>query len=307
MAGRTRRRWRMVILAALVLVSAVGLFDLAMAWLVHRETTLPPEEGAGWMLSAQVFEPAAGVPRRGSAVMLHGFVGSPYDLSPLVVPLTERGFRVVVPVLPGQSRAEAAWDRDDVTPDAFLAWTRTLIADETRTAGRTPVLVGFSMGGALAIIAAADGGVDRLVLLAPYLGLTEGDETATRVAELAQWVAPFMPKTQRGKINDPDGYARYEPGSYVVSLPGFLQLQALAARARAAAPGLELPTLVVYAPGDSVASGETARRLFDDRANVELLAATRSDHVLLFDYDADAVIARVVAFLEKPAQAAISP
>jgi len=271
-----------------------------MVWQAHQETDLPPDTGAGWVLTPQVHEPAADTADRGSAILLHGFSGSPYDLQPLVGPLTEIGYRVVLPVLPEQSRKTPAWDRGEIGADALVRWVRDLIAEETERAGRPPVLVGFSMGGALAILAGEAGGIDRLVLLAPYLALAVADEAATATAEVTQWAIPLVPKTQRGQINDPDGYARYEPGSYVISMEDFLRLQRLAERARFAARNIAVPTLVVYAPEDSVASAEATRKVAGQMPDAALMPADASDHVLLFDYDAPEIVRAVVAFLESP-------
>lgn len=282
------------------LVACVGVFDLTMAWLAERETDQPAETGKGWVLVPQEHEPASGTPERGTAILLHGFVGSPYDLQPLVGPLTDIGYRVVVPVLPGQSRKTPAWDRGELGVDALVHWARDLIAAETERAGRPPALVGFSMGGALAILAAEAGGIDRLVLLAPYLGLTVADDAATATAEVMQWAVPIIPKTQRGQINDPDGYDRYEPGSYMLSMAGFLRLQTLADRAGVAARHIAVPTLVVYAPGDSVADAETIRAVAAGMPDATVLSADASDHVLLFDYDGPEIVRAVVSFLQRP-------
>ncbi len=296
---RRRRRFAIAIGLVIALVALVGLFDLSMLWQADRETELAPDTGAGWVLAPQVHEPADGAVTRGSAILLHGFVGSPYDFQPLVGPLTEIGYRVVVPVLPEQSRKTPAWDRGEIGADGLVRWARDLIAEETALTGRPPVLVGFSMGGALAMLAAEVGGIERLVLLAPYLGLVAADGAATATAELAQWAIPIIPKTQRGQINDPEGYARYEPGSYMISMEGFLRLQRLAERARLAARHVTVPTLVVYAPEDSVVSAETLKRVIAEMPAAELVSADASDHVLLFDYDAEAVVEAVLAFLDR--------
>jgi len=289
-----------VVLLIVGLVACVGVFDLTMAWLAERETDQPADTGKGWVLASQEREPAPGTPARGTAILLHGFVGSPYDFQPLVGPLTDIGYRVVAPVLPGQSRKTPAWDRGELGADALVRWARDLIAAETERAGRPPVLVGFSMGGALAILAAEAGGIDRLVLLAPYLGLPVADDAATATAEAMQWAVPIIPKTQRGQINDPAGYDRYEPGSYMLSVAGFLRLQTLAERARVAARHITVPTLVVYAPGDSVADAEDIRAVAAEMPGATVLSADASDHVLLFDYDGPAVVEAVVSFLQQP-------
>ncbi len=61
-----------------------------------------------------------------------------------------------------------------------------------------------------------------------------------------------------------------------------------------------MPTLVVYAPGDTVASAEAIQKAAAQIPEATLVSADASDHVLLFDYDAEAIVHAVVAFLERP-------
>lgn len=295
-----RRRRKFVILVVIGFVICLGLFDLSMFWLAHREKSQLPNEKADWVLSAQVHEPKAGPATRGTAILLHGFVGSPYDFFPLVGPLTEIGYRVIVPIVPEQNRKHPAWRRGEMTPDAMVQWVQDLVEEETLSTGRPPTLVGFSMGASLALLAAHSGGVNRLVLLAPYFGMPVADKALTWAARVARWVVPIIPKSSRGQIRDPEGYSRYEPGSFLISLPAFLHLQRLAEKARSAAPYIRVPTITIHAPKDSVASFYAMERLLGQLANVEIVTVNSSNHILLFDFDAPEVIRNVVAFLNRP-------
>jgi carboxylesterase len=101
------------------------------------------------------------------ALLIHGFLGSPRDLRPLAAALAEAGVTAHGMLLPGFG-ADIGRVRqvrvDDWLAAASDAW-RDVSAGATRT-----TLVGFSMGGAVALRLAAEAGVapDRLILLAPH-------------------------------------------------------------------------------------------------------------------------------------------
>jgi len=98
-------------------------------------------------------------------LLLHGFPGTPSELRPLGEALAARGWRVHAPLLPGFGAdiarlGETRWQA--WVGAAREAWLRTQ-AEAERS-----VLLGFSMGGAVALHVAADAPPDLLVLVAPF-------------------------------------------------------------------------------------------------------------------------------------------
>jgi esterase/lipase len=249
-----------------------------------------------WLRSTQVLlaEPGAARP---SVILLHGFGGTPRDLRSIAEPLAERGYRVVVPAIPEQTGTSFAFRRGRIAPAALRAWVSDLIRDETAIGGAPPLVVGTSMGGALATIAAVDHSVGKLVLLSPYFNLAVADRWVTGSTRALRWIVPVIPKAQKAQIYDPEGYRAYETGSYLVSLRAFLQLVELARIAMAKAPALAVPTLVLASQRDTVASFEATERLFVGREQVRMVACNRGNHILTYDYDRERIVAEVVAFL----------
>src|SRR5262245_52134090 len=117
-----------------------------------------------WLTSTQIL-PGEDGNAKPSVILLHGFGGSPYDLRPLAERLAQRGYRAVVPALKGQCSTSFAYGRGRFTPAEYREFLLDLLREETALAGAPPMLVGFSMGGALAAIAAAEYPVGRLVLV----------------------------------------------------------------------------------------------------------------------------------------------
>jgi esterase/lipase len=289
-----------VIGLGLVVLAAANLAILALAWIEHAGA-------AGrdpWLRATQVLlaEPRNGRP---SVVLLHGFGGTPRDFQALAELLSARGYRVVVPAVPEQTSISFAYGRGRWSPGDYRAWLGEMLENETAIGGAPPLLVGMSMGGALAAIAAADHAIGKLVLISPYFNLAIADTSITRGVRWLRWVLPVVPKVQKAQIADPDGYKAYATGSWLVSLQAFLQLVAVARIASAKARGLTVPTLVLASQIDTVASFTATERLFVGREEVRLVPCNRGNHILTYDYDREHILAEVVAFLtEEPTRSA---
>jgi carboxylesterase len=101
------------------------------------------------------------------ALLIHGFLGSPRELRPLAQELANAGVTARGVLLPGFG-ADIARLKTVRAPE-WLAAARAAWEELREGAGRT-TLIGFSMGGAVALQLAAEAGLapDQLVLLAPH-------------------------------------------------------------------------------------------------------------------------------------------
>lgn len=286
---RRRASFFLVALTLLVLGSASGAGSEAEDW----------GSVESWLTTSQLYDPPE-PHRQQTVILLHGFGGSPFDLKPLALAMRGSGFRLVIPVLPGETTATPARTRGVVTAEEKISWLEGLVAEETERFGRKPHLVGFSMGGSLATIVAVQGTLDRLVLVSPYYSLSWGNSFLPRLSRFFSSLLPVVPKPWKGQVNDPEGYRRYRPGSGTVSLQGFHSLQQLAERARNSVADLPpLPTLVLASPDDEVASFTMTKELFQGRPETEFLIFPGSNHILFYDYGTDRAIASVKEFLQR--------
>jgi carboxylesterase len=284
--------WLTVVAVALVGVVAINAAIFLLA--CYEYATSASKDP--WLRSTQVLLPQTG-PARSSVILLHGFGGTPQDFRSLAGVLSDRGFRVVVPAIPGQTSTSFAYSRGNFSPIVYADWLGNLIREERALSGRPPALVGTSMGGTLATIGAADHDVSKLVLIAPYFALAIGGEWTARLTKWLRWILPVMPKLQKGQINDRVGYKEYQTGSYLVSLQAFLQLAELTSIAQDKAQGLAVPTLVFASPRDAVAAFAATERLFQGCKQAQLIACDRSNHILTYDFDRERITTDVVAFL----------
>jgi len=126
------------------------------------------------------------------------------------------------------------------------------------------VLVGQSMGGALAAITAAESpppAPPALVLLAPYLAAGPGVRRLARLCWAVDAFSPYVPSVGARSIHDPE--AR-RASLALGALTGRLarELTRVAARARAALPAITAPTLVVQSRIDNRIAAAVAEEAF---------------------------------------------
>ena len=114
----------------------------------------------------------------GAVVLLHGLTDSPYSQRHIANFYRDRGFVAIVPRLPAHGTVPAALT--DVEWEDWVAATRLAVREARQRAPSGPLhLVGFSNGGALALMYALDAlgdeklsRPDRLVLISPMIGIT---------------------------------------------------------------------------------------------------------------------------------------
>ena len=193
-----------------------------------------------------------------AALMLHGFLGSPAELRALGEALRSDGIRADAPTLPGFgsdiARLGTVGDGDwlDAARSAFTS---------IREAAASSVLIGFSMGGAVALALAAEMQPSRLILIEPFQRIPDWR------ARLLPFVGPLMKELKTAKdahFADPATRDQFELSGRGLDLDDpavqraireeatmpIRSLQALARIGRVgmkAAPRITCPTLIVQA------------------------------------------------------------
>ncbi|HET7092811.1 MAG TPA: alpha/beta fold hydrolase [Thermomicrobiales bacterium] len=205
-------------------------------------------------------------------LLIPGFMGTPREMRPLGEALAVAGISARSIVLPGFGpeigrlrtvRADEWLDR------ARCAW------NETRAGSGRRILLGFSMGGAVSILLAAEAPPDVLILLAPHWRFAERLAVAL---PLARYVVPELRPFVRADFAKPDIRRAFEamaPGADLddpavqaslirqATLPSAAldELRRLGARAGANACRVRCRTVILQGAHDTTSLPANTRRL----------------------------------------------
>jgi carboxylesterase len=235
---------------------------------------------------------------RGAVLLLHGFADTPQTLEYLADYIHSHGWAVRAPLLPGHGRTlpEFAASRAD---DWIHSARREL--DALRERFDSVAIVGLSMGGSLATILAAErSDVQALVLLAPYLSMPKWLRRAAGAHRALGAVLPYLRGASERSIRDPSEAARNL--AYGFTTPRLIfELATVVDRARAAAPRVTAPTLVIQSRQDNRIPPDAAERAFAlFRATERRLIWTEGNgHIITVDYGRLAVFASTMEWLER--------
>jgi len=135
---------------------------------------------------------------RPGILMIHGFTGTPDELRPTAHLAHEAGFDVEVMNLPGMA-SDIARFREVGRQEWVEAVCRTWESFTERY--RRRVLLGYSLGGALSIIASASRPADAMILMAPLIRIAD---PRAFVLPLAKYIIREMAPFQRLDFDHPD-------------------------------------------------------------------------------------------------------
>jgi carboxylesterase len=288
--------WPLVLIVVLITVRS------AVKWrLLRRATRGRQFDEHGIIVGAEPIDLLPDGPPLGAALLLHGFGDTPQTLRYLATDLAGAGWIVRVPLLPGHGRTLPAFAGSHAA-DWIVAAREELGAVRAKAAGRRLVVVGLSMGGALATILAAESpDLAALALVSPYLGMPRGLRIFAKVWPLAAIVAPYVAGGGAQSIRDKTESARNL--AYGSASPKLVAELGLVVRAaRGALPEVRVPTVVVASHCDNrVAPGVIEWAYARLGASIKRLVWNDAGaHVLTVDYGRDAVSAVVAAWLRQP-------
>ena len=185
--------------------------------------------------------------RSHGVLLLHGFGDTPQTLALLAKRLHSAGYSVLAPLLPGHGRSMHAFTH--ARAEEWIQFAREQVAG-MQMRHRSVSLVGLSMGGALAVLAAAQATeIESLVLIAPYLGMPR----LLRVAAMGHWIwGRFVGEVNaRNPRSIRDPIEREKNLAYgAVTARALNELARVVRRARKALPDVRCPTLIIQSRED---------------------------------------------------------
>lgn len=227
-----------------------------------------------------------------AALLIHGFPGTPAEMRPLGLELKNLGWTVNGLMLPGfGSDIETLYQR------RFSDWTGAVTAAvlKLQQDHEAVVLIGYSMGGALALSAAIDHRITGLVLLAPFwsLGSRWLDVlwplfrlAFRRVSPLrhADFSAPEIRSSitrMFGEIDLHDPAVQKNLRNLTVPVKTLGQLRALGREVFRRASAMDTPTMVIQGRQDHVVSPYRTQRLIGRLGNAVRYYEVEGGHDLV--------------------------
>jgi carboxylesterase len=230
------------------------------------------------------------------ALLLHGFGDTPQTLSLIARRLAKTGYGVYAPLLPGHGRTMHAFRQSGA--DEWIAAARESML-RMRDRYATVSVVGLSMGGALAVVLAAEtNAIASLVLIAPYLGMP----APLRIAAATHWlwgpIAGEINSRNPRSVRDP--IERERNLAYgTVTGRSLHELSKVVKSARTALPRVTAPTLLIMSKGDPrVAPGvaEFAMKALGTREK-KLVWTEGAGHIITVDYGRERVFSETENWL----------
>jgi carboxylesterase len=222
------------------------------------------------------------------ALLIHGFTGCPASMRPMGRWLSDRGISTVGPRLPGHG---TTWQ--DLETTSWRDWEREAERALTELSARCPdaIVVGLSMGGALALHLAASH-PDRLNGVAVINADVRRPELA-----LAPLVRLFS-RTVGGVGNDISRPGQDEIVYDRVPVEASMQLRKLYKMVQRELPSLRVPLLVFSSTTDHVVKPSNSAYIFQRAGSTrkEMIRLANSFHVATLDHDAEAISRRILEF-----------
>jgi carboxylesterase len=229
-------------------------------------------------------------------LLLHGFGDTPQTLALLARKLHKSGYSLYAPLLPGHGR-----NMDSFGKSRAVEWIRAARSalEEMRRRNASVSIVGLSMGGALAVLLAAElDDVPALVLIAPYLGMPR----VLRLAASTHWAWEKLV----GEVNSRDPRSIRDPIEREKNLAygtitgrTLFELAKVVKLARKSLRSVSAPTLIIQSREDPRCPPDVAKfALMALGAQEKKLIWTEgAGHIITVDYGREHVFTEVEHWL----------
>lgn len=222
---------------------------------------------------------------------IHGFTGSPEEVAPLVEYLQKRTDWIIkAPTLPGHGEQ---LQLKGVTYDQwFQAAEEALQALVEKC--ETVYVIGFSMGGVIAVYLAEKYKIDKLVLLSAAFYYINPRQLIKDIREIVRdgW---------RRRLRENPLFIRYKNKILATPLTAILEFRKLVNEVRPRLPNVHIPALIVQGEKDSIVPMKSAYYLYNKigSSQKKLLVLQESYHHVCHGPDRYLLFREVEKFLRE--------
>ena len=231
-------------------------------------------------------------------LLLHGFFGSPAEMRYLAKGLSDAGFSVYAPRLPGHGTTIVEMSRSSV--DIWYAAAREAYLELSSHCEKVFV-AGLSMGSLFTILLAEEFRIPGIILMSTPTAVTGRGLYLTPLLGMFKRVLYNSEKVRASLnkgVNNPVERARHICYTEGIPLRQVWQLHRMIRRAMKALPRVTSAALVIQSRGDDTVPHDSLelimKRIGSERK--ESLLLERSNHVITVDYENDIVTDRVIRF-----------
>ncbi len=311
----TRRRWRKLLGIPLALIALLAVFALLLAVVPYRapayqrgsRTAEVAEREFAALIARDRADPtlwpecaAADIPavgrQRGTVLLFHGYTSCPHQYSALAAQLAQRGYRVLIPRIPGHGIARTdrelqPFDLDELTTFASSVTDLAVAIDPTVVVG------GLSGGGTLALwVNAHRTDLSRVVAVAPFLSPHLVPTELSHPAGNLVRAVPNLYIWWNSELKDADQVPRYSYAKFSThSIAALMTLATATARHSGTSAA---HTVYVLNAADTAIDEQVIRNLIaeqrdagEDVAAYEFPAALEAPHEYIDDQNPDNKIA----------------
>lgn len=222
---------------------------------------------------------------RWAVLLLHGFTAGPASVLPWGLALAEAGATVHIPLLAGHGTSVS--DLAQTSAEQWRTDTQQALDRMFRDSFEYVAVGGLSMGGALALDAAAHRPVDATFVVNPALSFKPLDQLGVYLSPLLQHVVPTVGPLA-GDIKKP---GVIETAYDRTPVPAVEQLGRLFWSVRRNLRNIHGPVTLYQSPKDHIVPASTGKLLQQVIAPHLLTTVTleHSYHVATLDYDAEKI------------------
>jgi carboxylesterase len=291
----------LALLIVLALSSGCGALDWSKSRaMLAREDALHPRDPKTGLLpnAGPISFPGKGNEK--AVLLIHGFGATPFDLKPLAIALYKEGIAVYAPLLPGHGTSVRDFERSS-EKDWVAASDKAF--DELSRKYRKVYVVGFSMGGDIALDIAAKKKPAGVALLAPCVFINRRNNFITPEYSI-------------------EHLSRFLLTDYVISKPSFCfdkkalegrpvydlfpiktlrQLVLLEDSVRNELPEVKEPLMVIQSKNDPTVDISGPGYIMNHVSSRDkgVFWVERSGHLLVLDAEKDRVIKKVSEFISE--------
>ncbi len=238
--------------------------------------------------------------REHGVLLLHGYLGSPFEMKSLSQKIFEEGYSVYVPRYPGHGTSI-----EDMTTtygrDWFCAAREAYI--ELRSQCREVSVIGLSMGAAFAVLLAREFDIGKIGLLSMPAGILNHAIYLTPILKHFKKIlyrSDVARTTFNKGINDPEARSRHVGYFEGIPIAQAWELYKIIQQAMAALPFVHGETLIIQSHADDTIPPRSLEHIEHriGSRHTETLWLDRSNHAITVDYDRELVGNRVLSFLK---------